>query len=1062
MTMKTNSRLHLLEEYMLLQCRIKNCNSSLLIGMEISLPVYGAGIITHQTKLKTCVHFNNGDKIFEVAKPGEYFTEDLDIHALHDEMERVKRRLDAMPTPYELIKKLVENWQYWEDYEDYYLKEVAPQLVLAINWGSSDAPILKPLKEMLSEEDWANLSAYIADVHFGRIPKFIHDDTFIDEEELAKKIEEKYIKENYNKTCAIINRIIEREKAEEQRLKVIAQQEKLRAQIKSRINELFRQDFFAAESYYQANKADSLLSADEFNKMKLRHVAAWFAAQSTKLPIIPDAEQLDAICAGQKNIEVVARAGSGKTATIVNRFHFLTEHCSVDASSMLLLAFNKKAAQELHDKIEKLISHKGPDAKMPHIMTFHALAYSIVHPEETLIYDDEEASARMLSSTVQRIIDKKIRDVIWAAKIREVMLSHFKGNWESIEKGGHNLTREEQLLYRRSIPNRTLKGEYVKSYGEKVIANILFEHDIDYSYEKAFYWFDGSIYHPDFTVKGPDNKKVIIEYFGRAGEPSYDRQIQSKRDFWDRQGTPLIEVYPSDVSGNMADFSSELLGLLYEEGVKNRKLSDNEIWERIKDRAIDEFTKAITSFIGRCRKKSLSTQNLDDLIQNYQSEQLTENLYLEIANEIYYEYIATIHRDKLEDFDGLISRACNCIQEGKTGYDKWNSRGDLKELSCIMIDEYQDFSYLFEKFLTSIRSVCPLAGIFCVGDDWQAINAFAGSDVQYFRQFLQRYDDAKMFYLRTNYRSKKEIVFAGTNLMSSGASADRIKAANQGSGCVKVASLTEFDASPGEQSIHGSDKLTPAVLRLVSKILGDGKRVVFLTRSNDRLPVNVNFNVDVSGTGQDKFLNSVRSYFAPDQRKLITASTTHKYKGKEEDVVIILDALVGFYPLIHPAWIFQRIFGDSVEKHVEEEKRLFYVAVSRAKEELIILTSKGEESPFIGKLGNIEKLKWSDYAPLRTGKERIRVEIYNQKGYGSEPTWAIKESLKSHQYQWDTPKKTWYRFYPQEDFDINDVLHQNWVYEANHVVLIRYNETERVEDAYLLADGKITKMHTKR
>ena len=90
---------------------------------------------------------------------------------------------------------------------------------------------------------------------------------------------------------------------------------------------------------------------------------------------------------------------------------------------------NKKAAIELRDRIEKLLStHQERATNMPHVMTFHALAHSIVHPKETLIYDDDEAGSRELSRTVQAIIDEKLRDVEWASKIRSVMLSHFKGN----------------------------------------------------------------------------------------------------------------------------------------------------------------------------------------------------------------------------------------------------------------------------------------------------------------------------------------------------------------------------------------------------------------------------------------------------------------------------------------------------------------------------------------------------------------------------------------------------------------------------------------------------------
>lgn len=829
----------------------------------------------------------------------------------------------------------------------------------------------------------------------------------------------------------------------------------------AQINSAFDYDYFSAESYFRANNTEELLSDAEFIQLQEDFIKRWFAQNTPTGEYPPDIEQRAAIGGTKNNIEVVARAGSGKTTTIVNRFRFLTEHCNVDASTMLLLAFNKKAAIELRDRIEKLLStHQERATNMPHVMTFHALAYSIVHPKETLIYDDDEAGSRELSRTVQAIIDEKIRDVEWASKIRSVMLSHFKGNWEAIEAGGHNLTKEKQLLYRRSLPNQTLKGEYVKSYGEKAIANILFEHDVEYKYEKAFYLTDGTIYRPDFTITAPNKRQVIIEYFDLADNPEYDRQIQRKREYWASKNTPLIEVYQKDVAGNLDTLTTELLGFLKEDGVPYRNLTEEEIWEKLKDRAIDEFTKAIKSFIGRCRKKDLTASGLRALIRSYSSDLPTENTFLEIATDIYDEYLTTIQREQLEDFDGLMSRATICIEEGQTGFDKWDNRGDLKDLTFIMIDEYQDFSYLFDRFLDSIRSVCPRASVFCVGDDWQAINAFAGSDVQYFQQFTQRYANSHRYYLKTNYRSKKEIVSVGTNLMSQGKSGDLIKPAKQGNGTVRIGYLTEFSSAPVEQGIHGPDMLTPAVLRLVSSILNQDKRVVFLMRTNDRLPIGFTCRVDAVGTSQDRFLASIQSFFTPDKRKRITASTTHKYKGKEEDAVIILDALIGFYPLIHPAWVFQRVFGDTVEKLIEEEKRLFYVAVSRAKDDLYILTTKGDESPFISGLGNLSRLNWDEYAPVRTDEVSVKIEICNQKGFGAEPTIAIKELLKTNRFGWDPSRKTWYHYYPREGFDITTILDQVWVQTANHIVLIQYNEDNQPEDAYLFADGEIIQLRT--
>lgn len=214
--------------------------------------------------------------------------------------------------------------------------------------------------------------------------------------------------------------------------------------------------------------------------------------------------------------------------------------------------------------------------------------------------------------------------------------------------------------------------------------------------------------------------------------------------------------------------------------------------------------------------------------------------------------------------------------------------------------------------------------------------------------------------------------------------------------------------------------------------------------------------------------NTIRTFFpqkkrlTEDNEERITISTTHKYKGKENDAVIVLDAITGFYPLIHPAWIFQRVFGDTIEKLIEEERRLFYVALSRAKEDLFILTMKGEESPFLSALGKPIPLVWDDYSPVKTDEVSIRVEVCNQRGnYVTPPTMLIKEWLKADDYKWDAGRKRWYHFYSRNDFDISEVLEQEWTHAADHVCLIQYDENDQIEDTYLFADGNITQLEVK-
>ncbi|MFM7790084.1 MAG: UvrD-helicase domain-containing protein, partial [Microcystis panniformis] len=159
------------------------------------------------------------------------------------------------------------------------------------------------------------------------------------------------------------------------------------------------------------------------------------------------------------NIQVLARAGSGKTSTLVNKALFLQKHCGILPREILILAFNRKASEEIRERIE----HNSPN-NIPYVMTFHALAYGLVHPEEELIFDQSGGEQRK-SKALQSVIDDHLKSPQYFSKIRDLMMAKFRGDWENLVRGGHLLNREEMLSYRRSLPREGLDGRYYKSFG---------------------------------------------------------------------------------------------------------------------------------------------------------------------------------------------------------------------------------------------------------------------------------------------------------------------------------------------------------------------------------------------------------------------------------------------------------------------------------------------------------------------------------------------------------------------------------------------------------------------
>jgi len=595
-----------------------------------------------------------------------------------------------------------------------------------------------------------------------------------------------------------------------------------REAVLARIQQAFESDFLGAEEIFDANTDNGLVGREQFERLKTEFVLDW-ASREIQRPL--DSEQAVAVGAINGDIQVVARAGSGKTRTLVTRAIFLLKHCGVAPRELLLLAFNKKAAEEIKRRITESV-----DGNLPHVMTFHALAHALVHPEESLVFDDTNTDQFALSREVQEVIDEHVRAEDYSDRIRELMLSQFRDDWERIVDGRFEFTMEEFLAHRRALPRESLKGgDYVKSFGEKLIANTLFEHGVEYYYERNFRW-DGINYRPDFTIRLGSKGGVIIEYFGLRCDADYDEMSDKKRAFWaGRDEWTFLEFSPTDIAQNGVEvFVDTLTQKLRIAGVPCQRQSEEEIWELVRRRALDNFTKAMRTFVGRCRKKNLSPDDLNELVAGHDPCSRAEALFLDVGVSVYRGYSARLIAKQKEDFDGLMWCAVAVVRGGHTHFvrDKGRERGNVSALRFVMIDEFQDFSKMFFDLVAAIRSRNADVRFFCVGDDWQAINAFAGSDLIFFEKFTQYFQDTSEYLIHTNYRSSRGVVEVGNALMKRlGVAA---KAQRTDGGWVRLCKIDAFKPSTAEQARHCGDDVTPALLRLLRKLLDRGLDVVML------------------------------------------------------------------------------------------------------------------------------------------------------------------------------------------------------------------------------------------
>ena len=816
------------------------------------------------------------------------------------------------------------------------------------------------------------------------------------------------------------NKKIKEEKDEELRRE---REEKLRP-LMMEIRRRLRDDFLSVDPYFQ-NSCTHLVSLAEFEREKNIFVKSWIQKNTSKINgckvQVPDDEQVAVIGAVHGNIQVLARAGSGKTSTLVNRAYFLQKHCGVAADEILLLAFNRKAANEIAARLKKVCG-----TTVPYVMTFHALAHSIVHPTEELIYNDTTEENQGLDNAFSAVIKDRLLDGDFLSEVRKLMIAQFKDDWEELVGGGHDFTPKELYRFQKSLARETLRGEYVKSHGEKVIANFLFEHDIPYNYEKSTYWHGGSIYKPDFTLL-PNNdrvKGVIIEYFGLVGDPDYDEQIEEKREYWaTKEGYELLELTPSAFVGGTNAFEALLKKKLLSLGVVCNRLSDEEIWLNIKPRAIKRFSNAMSGFVGRCRKAWILPDKLESMVADHESESDVEARFLMLAILLYRDYLERLKMNNQQDFDGLMQVAATIVGDGETIFKRRGESGDLSRLRYVFIDEYQDFSELFHRLVDAIRHINSDVKFFCVGDDWQAINSFAGSNLKFYQNFKSYFPQSKQFHISTNYRSVSSVVSVGNELMAKRGNPS--VAYSKAKGAVRMVNLSSFSPTLLEEEKFKNGILTPVVLRIAGKALKKNKSVVLLSRRRDLfLPSGGYMTIE-------KYLEIIQGYLPTEWCDGVTISTAHSFKGRESDVVIIIDALEGKYPLIHPNWIFDRILGGSVDQVDEENRRLFYVALTRAKEALFIITENGKRSPYLDDIQRnykVPEIVWGEYPPMKdeTGALIVRV---------SGKFYDLTEELKADGFRFRRHygKAVREKKYMREGFEIKHLQRTTWALKAASV-----------------------------
>ncbi len=614
-----------------------------------------------------------------------------------------------------------------------------------------------------------------------------------------------------------------------------------------------------------------------------------------------------------KNTLITARAGTGKSTLLCSLIYILIKKYNINKNKILLLSFNRPVME----KNDKDLKDKFSIHDFFGVHTFDRLANQIVKTPGKVL---DILSGQRLTDTIADIIKKQ-------------SLAYRLKYWWYLSE----LDKEYKIDAKIHV---SLLGEDLKSYGEKSIANFLFENGLDYEYEPVIRWNENQ-YRPDFLVT-QSNRRVIIEYFGFT-DREYLQQAQRKREYWGgrRNDYQFIEMSIGDFRGernNPGEFLGTLKQKLEGVGLTLRALSENEKAEEIFKNKISlrKISDVALKFIDFAQAQCITPNDISNRLEDENYTRVLarkDKFFSEFANSVYAEFIKCLNEQGLYNFSKVMKSAVGIIlkTKGECSMNLGPNRDikvKIKDMEWVLIDEFQDYSPAYHELISAIKRVNPNVKFVCVGDDWQAVNGFAGSDTKYMSDYEKNFsdEDVKKVNLPTNLRSKKNIVDAGNNLMD-GLGIKAIAENKDDTACVWIRSMPI-----GRRA--DSSKI---------QIYLEAVRAIISEHPNEKITI-LHRNNKIFGLDLKYFKEWLRV------NNNIKISTIHKYKGEENDIIIFVNVTNFNHPMMHPDRSRHYILGLTDKKIIDEERRLFYVAMTRAKKAIHVVTDTEDRSPFINDL----------------------------------------------------------------------------------------------------------------
>ena len=519
---------------------------------------------------------------------------------------------------------------------------------------------------------------------------------------------------------------------------------------------------------------------------------------------------------------------------------------------------------------------------------------------------------------------------------------------------------------------KTYNGDEVKSQEERSISNFLFLNGIKFEYE-ALYKNGEYIkpknsyktirgYMPDFYLPDYD---IYIEHFGvdkdmkahqytESENKKYEETMNWKRETHRLNGTDLIETYSYYQQEGI--LNKKLEEELIKRGVKFNPLSKEEksllLMINNNDDEFSEFCKLINTFLTLFKAKNLKKEDLS----KFKIEGIEKNFYiiqkhflfLKMFGVIYDYYNQKLKEKKLIDFNDMINKAIENLDNNSAEVIKKNNLN----YKYIIIDEFQDTSISKFNLIKVIRDKIEKCKVLAVGDDWQSIYRFAGSDISIFTEFEKYFGKTEISFIEKTYRNSQELINIAQKFI--------MENENQISKNLKSdKSLNNPLVLRKIEKQNDKDEKVFKILKSIAKENPNKKREILILARN-----NYSFQ-QLDGkyfSVNDKKIKIEASNFINDEelKKLkylknikLSIKTVHSSKGLEADEVILIDVdddIVGFPNKITDDSVLRYVLSKADSFLYGEERRLFYVAITRTRNRCYILYDGMKPSCFIKEL----------------------------------------------------------------------------------------------------------------